>query len=46
MELVKNAIEYVKEKVNIEINSATDNPLIFNEEKQYQVEIFMGSQWH
>ncbi len=29
----KDAIEYVKEKVNIEINSATDNPLIFNEEE-------------
>ena len=30
---IKDAIEYVKEKVNIEINSATDNPLIFNEEE-------------
>ena len=29
----KDAIEYVKEKVNIEINSATDNPLIFADDE-------------
>ncbi len=30
----KDAIEYVKDKVQIEINAATDNPLIFAEDKE------------
>ncbi|RKD31575.1 histidine ammonia-lyase [Thermohalobacter berrensis] len=29
----KDAIQYVIDKINIEINSATDNPLIFSEDK-------------
>lgn len=28
---IKDALEYVKEKVEIEINAATDNPLVFDE---------------
>lgn len=38
----KDAIEYVKEKVNIEINSATDNPLIFKEEE----DVISGGNFH
>ncbi|KXZ40210.1 histidine ammonia-lyase [Alkalithermobacter thermoalcaliphilus JW-YL-7 = DSM 7308] len=38
----KDAIEYVKEKINIEINSATDNPLIFPDESQ----IISGGNFH
>lgn len=38
----KDAIEYVKEKVEIEINSATDNPLIFSEER----EVISGGNFH
>ncbi|OPJ56503.1 histidine ammonia-lyase [Alkalithermobacter paradoxus] len=38
----KDAIEYVKEKINIEINSATDNPLIFPE----QEEVISGGNFH
>ncbi len=30
----KDAIEYVKDKIDIEINSATDNPLIFDETEE------------
>ncbi|WP_427338923.1 histidine ammonia-lyase [Caloranaerobacter sp. DY30410] len=29
----KDALEYVEEKINIEINSATDNPLIFSDDE-------------
>ncbi|MGF7056544.1 histidine ammonia-lyase [Brassicibacter mesophilus] len=38
----KDAIEYVKEKVNIEINSATDNPLIFENVEQ----VISGGNFH
>jgi len=38
----KDAIEYVKEKVNIEINSATDNPLIFEKFEQ----VISGGNFH
>jgi histidine ammonia-lyase len=38
----KDAIKYVKEKVNVEINSATDNPLIFKEEN----EVISGGNFH
>ena len=38
----KDAINYVGEKVNIEINSATDNPLIFGEEDQ----VISGGNFH
>ncbi|MCK8815827.1 histidine ammonia-lyase [Natroniella sulfidigena] len=38
----KDAIEYVKEKVEVEINSATDNPLIFAEENQ----VISGGNFH
>ncbi len=38
----KDAIDYVKEKVNIEINSATDNPLIFEEVE----EVISGGNFH
>ncbi|MCR2043076.1 histidine ammonia-lyase [Anaerosalibacter massiliensis] len=38
----KDAIEYVKEKVGIEINSATDNPLIFSEME----EVISGGNFH
>ncbi len=38
----KDAINYVSEKVNIEINSATDNPLIFGEEDQ----VISGGNFH
>lgn len=38
----KDAINYVKEKVDIEINSATDNPLIFGEEDQ----VISGGNFH
>ncbi|MBI5463700.1 MAG: histidine ammonia-lyase, partial [Ignavibacteriales bacterium] len=31
----RDAVEYVREKVSIEINSATDNPLIFAEDKAH-----------
>jgi len=37
-----DAIAYVKKVVEIEINSATDNPLIFPEEKQ----VFSGGNFH
>ncbi len=38
----KDAIDYVAEKVNIEINSATDNPLIFEEEEK----VISGGNFH
>jgi histidine ammonia-lyase len=38
----KDAIEYVKEKVEIEINSATDNPLIFEDEER----VISGGNFH
>ncbi|MGL5346039.1 MAG: histidine ammonia-lyase [Peptostreptococcaceae bacterium] len=38
----KDAIEYVKNKINIEINSATDNPIIFPEVE----EIISGGNFH
>lgn len=38
----KDAINYVKEKVEIEINSATDNPLIFGE----TLEAISGGNFH
>ncbi|WIV10501.1 histidine ammonia-lyase [Proteiniborus sp. MB09-C3] len=38
----KDAIEYVKEKVEIEINSATDNPLIFRHEDK----VISGGNFH
>ncbi|RDY23388.1 histidine ammonia-lyase [Romboutsia maritimum] len=38
----KDAIEYVKNKINIEINSVTDNPIIFPEEE----EVISGGNFH
>lgn len=38
----KDAIEYVEQKINIEINSATDNPLIFKEVE----EVISGGNFH
>lgn len=38
----RDAIEYVIDRVNIEINSATDNPLIFAENKQ----VISGGNFH
>lgn len=38
----KDAIEYVKDKIDIEINSATDNPLIFDETE----EVISGGNFH
>lgn len=38
----KDAIKYVEDKINIEINSATDNPLIFTEEE----EVISGGNFH
>ncbi|MGL6107674.1 histidine ammonia-lyase [Romboutsia sp.] len=38
----KDAIEYVKNKINIEINSATDNPIIFPDVE----EIISGGNFH
>ena len=38
----KDCINYVKEKVEIELNSATDNPLIFVEEE----EVISGGNFH
>ncbi len=38
----KDAIEYVKEKINIEINSVTDNPIIFPDEE----EVISGGNFH
>ncbi|SDY61039.1 histidine ammonia-lyase [Proteiniborus ethanoligenes] len=38
----KDAIKYVKEKVEIEINSATDNPLIFEDVE----EVISGGNFH
>lgn len=38
----KDAIEYVIEKINIEINAATDNPLIFEEVE----EVISGGNFH
>lgn len=38
----KDAIDYVKEKVSVEINSATDNPLIFKDENQ----VISGGNFH
>src|SRR5699024_1975748 len=38
----KDAIDYVAEKVNIEINAATDNPLIFKDEE----EVISGGNFH
>ncbi len=38
----KDAIDYVAEKVNIEINAATDNPLIFKDEG----EVISGGNFH
>jgi len=38
----RDAIEYVREKVNIEINSATDNPLIFADVE----EVISGGNFH
>ncbi|MGL5507190.1 MAG: HAL/PAL/TAL family ammonia-lyase, partial [Paraclostridium sp.] len=38
----KDAIEYVKNKINIEINSVTDNPIIFPEQDQ----VISGGNFH
>ncbi|MEG0180972.1 MAG: histidine ammonia-lyase [Peptostreptococcaceae bacterium] len=38
----KDAIEYVKNKINIEINSVTDNPIIFLE----QEDVISGGNFH
>lgn len=38
----KDAIKYVEDKINIEINSATDNPLIFEESE----EVISGGNFH
>lgn len=38
----KDAINYVADKVNIEINSATDNPLIFSDDKA----VISGGNFH
>ena len=38
----RDAIDYVVEKVNIEMNSATDNPLIFTDE----MEVISGGNFH
>jgi histidine ammonia-lyase len=38
----KDAIEYVKNKINIEINSVTDNPIIFPQEQ----EVISGGNFH
>ena len=38
----KDAIEYVKNKINIEINSVTDNPIIFPQEE----EVISGGNFH
>jgi len=38
----RDAIDYVLEKINIEMNSATDNPLIFTEERQ----VISGGNFH
>ena len=39
---IKDAIEYVREKINIEINSVTDNPIIFPDEE----EVISGGNFH
>ncbi|ABW18733.1 histidine ammonia-lyase [Alkaliphilus oremlandii] len=38
----KDAIQYVENKINIEINSATDNPLIFSEDN----DVISGGNFH
>jgi len=38
----KDAIKYVEDKINIEINSATDNPLIFTEDDK----VISGGNFH
>ncbi|MBM7625002.1 histidine ammonia-lyase [Sporohalobacter salinus] len=38
----RDAIDYAQEKIEIEMNSATDNPLIFTEEK----EVISGGNFH
>ncbi|MVO71198.1 histidine ammonia-lyase [Paeniclostridium sordellii] len=38
----KDAVEYVKNKINIEINSVTDNPIIFPE----QEDVISGGNFH
>ncbi len=38
----KDCFEYVKDKIEIEINSATDNPLIFHEEE----DVISGGNFH
>ncbi len=38
----KDAIEYVKNKINIEINSVTDNPIIFPEDE----DVISGGNFH
>lgn len=38
----KDALEYIKKKVEIEINSATDNPIIFAKDK----EVISGGNFH
>lgn len=38
----KDAIEYVRNKINIEINSVTDNPIIFSE----QEDVISGGNFH
>ncbi|MEG1311175.1 MAG: histidine ammonia-lyase [Romboutsia sp.] len=38
----KDALEYIKNKINIEINSVTDNPIIFPQEK----EVISGGNFH
>lgn len=38
----RDAVKYVEEKINIEINAATDNPLIFPEEE----EVISGGNFH
>ncbi len=42
---VRNALEYARSVVEIELNSATDNPLLFFEEND-QVEVISGGNFH
>lgn len=43
----KDAINYVKEQIEIEINSVTDNPIILVIPwKEFQVVTSTDSQWH
>ncbi len=43
----KDAVNYVRNVLTTEINSVTDNPLIFTmREKLFPLGIFMGNLWH